>query len=60
MMFVSASILEGFVPLNHHEALPSCFWAFDAAVVMVLKFVLLFVVVPLSRNQLSMLQLACV
>lgn len=59
-MFISASILEGFVPLNQHEALTSCFWVFDAAVVMALDFVLLFVVVTLSRSQLSELQLACV
>ncbi|KAJ6989649.1 hypothetical protein NC653_018207 [Populus alba x Populus x berolinensis] len=47
------SILEGFVPLYHHEALSSCFWSFDAAAVKASDFVLLFVAVSLSRSQLS-------
>ncbi|KAJ6941002.1 hypothetical protein NC651_006953 [Populus alba x Populus x berolinensis] len=48
----SSPCSEGFVPLNQHEALTSCFWVFDATIVMALDFVLLFVVVTLTRGQL--------
>ncbi|KAJ6976364.1 hypothetical protein NC653_028477 [Populus alba x Populus x berolinensis] len=48
------SILEGFVPLYHHEALSSCFWSFDAAAVKASNFVLLFVAVSLSQLSISL------
>lgn len=47
------SILEGFVPLYHHEALSSCFWSFDVAAVKASDFMLLFVAVSLSQLSIS-------
>lgn len=57
MMFISASILEGFVPSVSTWGFNLMLLGFDAAVIIELDFVLLFVVVALSRSLLTELQL---